>query len=139
MAWQLTTPWIERFWHNKRIEGDCWIWAGHIDPAGYGRTGIASWNQCEYTLSQYPHRVAWCLAHRQAIPDGLEIDHLCGRRACINPDHLEAITLAENRTRERRHKPPKPLCIHGHQRRQSAKTGIWYCPDCIRICMERHR
>lgn len=65
----------------------CWIFQGFIGPNGYGKTG---------------HR--W--AHRRAyeerygpVPAGLEIDHLCRVRSCINPDHLEPVTGSENARR----------------------------------------
>jgi HNH endonuclease len=41
------------------------------------------------------HRAAWEERYR-LIPHGMELDHLCGYRDCINPDHLEAILHAEN-------------------------------------------
>jgi hypothetical protein len=47
-------------------------------------------------------------AHRRSyerdvgpIPEGLQIDHLCAERACINPDHLQPVTARENIRRGR--------------------------------------
>ncbi|MEU5322933.1 HNH endonuclease signature motif containing protein [Streptomyces sp. NPDC021056] len=44
------------------------------------------------------HRYAWELL-REPIPAGLVIDHLCRNRRCVNPGHLEVVTLAENTRR----------------------------------------
>lgn len=73
---------------NRIDVGDCWHWTGTRDRRGYGR------------LSN-PHRSS--LAHRAiyeilvaAIPDGLTLDHLCRNHGCVNPDHLEPVTQAEN-------------------------------------------
>ena len=47
------------------------------------------------------------------IPAGLEIDHLCKNKLCINPDHLEAVTHAENMRRRFGNKPNH--CTKGHE------------------------
>lgn len=66
---------------------DCLVWTGKLDKDGYGRNkGIMA------------HRVAYQEAGHELI-SGLEIDHLCRNRACINPDHLEQVTHKENTLR----------------------------------------
>ncbi|MEU4016199.1 HNH endonuclease signature motif containing protein [Microbacterium sp. NPDC028030] len=67
----------------------CWIWGGPISSSGYGRIG-----------SLYTHRVSYEI-HVGAIPEGLQIDHLCFEKLCANPDHLEAVTQEENLRRQR--------------------------------------
>jgi hypothetical protein len=84
--------------------GGCWIWTGYLTPKGYGRfTYLGN--------SRPAHRVSYEL-HVGPIPEGLEIDHLCHTRSagcsgdsscphrrCVNPDHLEPVTPAENQVR----------------------------------------
>lgn len=73
---------------RARREGDCLRWTGSRTPAGYGQMSVAG-------RLVGVHRVAYELAVGP-VPEGLEIDHLCRVRDCINPDHLEVVTHAEN-------------------------------------------
>lgn len=74
-------------------ENGCWIWLKATQREGYGiihrdhRTTLA-------------HR-AYYESHRGHIPAGLVLDHLCRIPACVNPDHLEPVTIAENSHRGR--------------------------------------
>ena len=65
----------------------CWIWRGSLNQNGYGRDGNGMAHRSYYERAHGP------------IPEGHTIDHLCRERACVNPDHLEAVTLKENTRR----------------------------------------
>lgn len=69
-------------------ETPCWIWQLYTTSLGYGH---ASRNG-KYLGA---HWVYWEERHGP-VPDGLELDHLCRQPSCVNPDHLEAVTHAEN-------------------------------------------
>ncbi len=81
--------WHDRF--DEKVEIDsatgCWLWTAAMKPNGYGCFGLGA--------QQYAHRVSY-ERHKGPIPEGLEIDHLCRVRNCVNPDHLEAVTHREN-------------------------------------------
>lgn len=78
----------------------CWIWTGAQDPAGYGRIGIGD-------TTFMAHRISHEL-YIGPIPAGLHVDHLCRITACVNPDHLEAVTQAENNRRAARNRKQVP-------------------------------
>lgn len=66
----------------------CWIWVAAIDQNGYGRIGFLGKNR-------QAHRLSYELFIGE-IPKGLELDHLCRVRRCVNPKHLEPVTRREN-------------------------------------------
>ncbi len=77
-----------RFWQKYTDRNGCWVWDKYITKQGYGRTTFGG-------RVVYAHRVAYTLAYG-TIPNDLVIDHKCRNRACIKPEHLEAVTLTEN-------------------------------------------
>lgn len=93
MASDLTRrPVADRFW-SKVTGGDvsaCWNWSGASNPrTGYGNFNIGD---RRYVL---PHRFAY-EALRVDVPEGLQIDHLCRNRLCVNPWHMEPVTPSVN-------------------------------------------
>ena len=99
----------------------CWLWQAAKDPKGYGRMGVEVAPKVMRMATV--HRVSYQL-YRGPIPDGLQIDHLCRVRHCVNPDHLEVVTPYENYLRGNRGATgpaprPRPRnvkthCKHGH-------------------------
>lgn len=71
----------------------CWLWNGSKDRKGYGRIQV---NGIHTGAHRFFYRTL-----RGAIPEGMHIDHLCRIKSCVNPDHLETVTPAENNRRMR--------------------------------------
>jgi HNH endonuclease len=110
----------------------CWNWVGSKNKAGYGRL----WFSGEYVLA---HRLSYELL-RGEIPERLELDHLCRNPGCVNPDHLEAVTHAENNLRgisPPAHNARATHCIRGHRfdadNTRYLAGGRRRCKTCDRI------
>ena len=85
--------WGEHLWQSedRGYETPCWIWLKAKQRLGYGIFA----NRSRIGTSRLAHRESYIRAYG-SIPDGLELDHLCRQPSCIRPDHLEAVTHAEN-------------------------------------------
>ncbi len=84
-------PTFRRFDDHGDPDG-CWEWLGDTNVDGYGTVDKKRWG------TAMAHRLFY-MRYRGEIADGLEIDHLCRTRHCVNPDHLEVVTKAENARR----------------------------------------
>ena len=67
----------------------CWEWQMAMTEKGYGQISDSG-------KTRRAHRFFY-EAENGEIPEHLEIDHLCRNRACVNPDHLEAVSSSQNR------------------------------------------
>lgn len=116
------------------IVGRCVVWPGTVNGDGYGRMGRGLAHRMFYERERGP------------VPEGLELDHLCRNRLCVNPYHLEPVTHHVNVLRAiaatgRTH------CRNGHpiddyharvQRRPNGSVTL-SCRDCQRDSKRRHR
>lgn len=108
----------------------CWLWTGYITEGGYGRFGVAvdgSRQRHGWEIKR-AHRVVYEL-YRGQIPNGLDLDHLCRVRSCVNPDHLEPVTRSANLRRCDRSHLRKSHCKHGHELSET-KSGTRLCRVC---------
>lgn len=116
----------------------CWFWMGLIGKDGYGRIN-----------GRRAHTVSYVI-HRGPIPIGLEPDHLCRARSCVNPWHLEPVTHRENVLRGMAPSAlnaKKMSCLRGHPL-DDANTYLFApgtraqerrCKECTRAAGRRYR
>lgn len=120
----------------EKASTGCWLWTGHINQDGYGRI-------CRGGESKSAHRTSYEV-FRGPIPDGLVLDHLCRVRHCVNPDHLEPVSIAENIRRGEgvavQH-AAKTHCVHGHEftpeNTLTHHSGSRGCRACARASREK--
>lgn len=108
----------ERFWKRVNKTDSCWLWTGPLSNWGYGKIQVEG-------VSVPAHRFAYTLLVGP-IPAGHHIDHLCRVRACVNPSHLEPVTIRENTLRG------VGVCARAAKATQCPQ-GHAYSPDNTRI------
>lgn len=103
---------VAKFWSlvDKKGPDECWEWKGRFNKDGYGHTFMGG------KADKRAHRVA-CALMGKVQPPGLEADHLCRNRWCVNPAHIQFVTHAENMNRSTAPhimNRNKTVCKHGH-------------------------
>lgn len=99
-----------RFWDKVEKTDSCWNWTGSDRREGYGCFGFNGKTEQSHRLSYEDVK--------GKIAEGLQIDHLCRNRKCVNPNHLEAVTHRENTLRGNNfiaQNARKTHCIRGHE------------------------
>jgi len=136
---------MTRFWSHIKVTpgplGFCAMWMAARDKDGYGMFKRSA----PARKMVRAHRFAWERHHNRPVPDGLQLDHLCRNRWCVNPTHLEPVTAKEN-TRRSESVPGqnarKTHCAQGHPfdeantgRQRSGRS----CRTCAREASRRWR
>jgi hypothetical protein len=92
----VTPAQLSNFWAKVDKSANCWAWLGKRLPQGYGQWWVPRGAEpAGRSRGVLAHRFVYELA-RGPIPDGYQIDHLCNTPWCVNPDHLQPVTQAEN-------------------------------------------
>lgn len=125
----------ERFWAkvDRRRSDGCWLWTGSKNRGGYGTITVNGHTRAV-------HRVAYELLVGP-IPDGLQLDHLCRVRHCVNPAHLEPVTQRENILRGQglaAANAAKTHCLRGHPF-DGSNTYVWRGKRFCRACNREHQ
>lgn len=81
-----------RFWTHVDKTDTCWLWTLPLTYDGYGIFRVGS-------VRTGAHRWAWKFTHGDFPAEGLQLDHLCRVRHCVNPEHLEPVTPLVNTRR----------------------------------------
>lgn len=114
----------KRFWSKVEQSGKCWNWTGNLNNGGYGVFSLlrSNWGV---------HRLSYHLLVGK-FPAHLTIDHLCRNRRCLNPKHLEPVTLKEN-------------CLRGigptalNAKKKTCALGHPYVGDNLRVSKRGYR
>lgn len=125
---------IDRFMFRVVMvpECDCWFWDLHLDKDGYGTIAVDG-------KTRHAHIVSYEL-FVGSVPDGLQLDHKCRNRGCVNWRHLEPVTNLENQLRSPVTMISKEECNYGHgpfvfaPERRHRK---WICRECERAQSQR--
>lgn len=98
-----------RFW-SKIAKGEgCWIWQGPPNAQGYGAISYGG-------KRRTAHRVSYEI-NVGPIPEGMQIDHACRVKLCVNPKHLRVVTDGENKQN-----------LAAYARSKSGIRGVTYYP-----------
>jgi hypothetical protein len=138
MGYKHGTP-TERFWRKVNMDGSipahrpdlgpCWEWTASRNQYGYSSFRLGP-------RMVRGHRFAYELLV-EPIPPGLDIDHLCRNRGCVNPAHLEPVAERINVLRGDTLPAANVLkthCPYGHpyspENTRIGPKGKRYCRAC---------
>ena len=129
----------DRFWQSIIVVENCWEWAKKVSKQnGYAHMKVDG-------RDRLAHR--WAYEHfRGPIPDGMQIDHLCRNRSCVNPEHMEVVSPYTNTARGF---SPSVVtkqigfCKRGHEmvgdNIGKRKDGRRWCKACVEWNHEKNR
>lgn len=110
------------------VANECWIWTAALDKDGYA---VYTGYHQELGTSRV-HRLLYLLSGKE-IAEGLELDHTCRNKACVNPAHMEPVTNLENL---RRQGAAITHCKRGHE---FTEENTYIASKGKRVCRTCHR
>lgn len=126
------------------VSGQCWAWLSSKSTLGYG----SIWDN-SVKKNRMAHQIAWEIATGKPFPSGMVVDHLCRNPSCVNPEHLEPVTVAENTRRglapvkSRQRAAMSVACKRGHtytaESTYISKAGTRMCRICLKLNMRASR
>ena len=124
----------ERFASKAHVDAaGCWIWDARLNRNGYG-----SYMHPDSQKMVVAHRYSYEVAVGP-IPPGLQLDHLCRVRNCVNPGHLEPVTQRENLLRGETITAKSAGATHCPAGHEYAGGNLYINPKGHRFCRECHR
>lgn len=84
-----------KFWALVHKTSGCWTWIGPLATHGYGTFAFGD-------LQIMAHRYSWEIANFEIVASRYHVHHLCGKRDCVRPDHLELVTPDEHGKRHKK-------------------------------------
>lgn len=122
----------DRFWKRIKFTDSCWLWTGptRSPDSLYGFI---------FDKKLMPvHRFSYELLVG-TIAEGLVIDHLCRVKLCVNPSHLEAVTVHENTMRGISFSAKNAIKTHCPKGHEYDKANTYLTPLAKRDCRECRR
>lgn len=140
--WEIDMTDYERFMKYVMpvTETGCWLWTGGLQGNGYGHFNLKKINGIQPKI--LAHRWSYKY-HKGPIEDGLELDHICSIKSCVNPEHLRPVTHKENCIKSNAARKNKNICIRGHkftpENTYERNDGRRTCRICLRNNRREYR
>lgn len=117
----MSAEWERLFAHRISVSGNCWLFTGARNKAGYGKMAYTG-------INTTAHRISWAVANGQPLPrgHGLVVMHHCDTPACVRPSHVDLVTASTN-TRDMIAKRRHGAALHP-ERITRGERHNWYGP-----------